>query len=141
MHPEHGCQDIDECQASGGKACASNQFCLNLEGSHRCMNCDVSCKKCHEQGPENCIECAEGYIRSGQDRSCVKDQSGKVLSISNARFFTYGGLCIATAIIFQKSTIIAGTLGLFVAFYVSIAEYYLQNMNLDGDLQIQGKEV
>ena len=99
------------------------------------MNCDAACKKCLDQGPENCIECADGYIRSGEDRICVKDNSGKVLSITNARYFTYGGLCIATAIIFQKSTVVAGLLGLVVAVYVSIAEYYLQTMDLDGDLK------
>lgn len=132
MHAEHGCQDIDECQASS-TLCGDHTFCLNLEGSYRCINCDKACKKCHNQGAENCIECADGYMRSGQDRVCIKDESGKVLSINNARYFTYGGLCIATAIIFQKSTIIAGLLGLVVAVYVSFAEYYLQNM--DGELQ------
>ena len=65
--------------------------------------------------------------------SCVKDESGKVLSISNARYFTYGGLCIATAIIFQRSTLIAGALGVFIGVYIPFAEYYLQNM--DGELQ------
>ena len=101
------------------------------------MNCDKSCKKCLDQGPENCVECADGFIRSGQDRVCVKDNSGKVLSIANARYFTYGGLCIATCIIFQKSTVVAGLLGLVVAVYVSIAEYYLNTMDLDGDLKPQ----
>ena len=72
-------------------------------------------------------------MRSGKDRVCIKDNSGKVLSISNARYFTYGGLCIAAAIIFQKSTLIAGALGLFIAMYIPFAEYVLQNM--DGELQ------
>ena len=85
------------------------------------------------KGPENCVECADGYMRSGKDRICVKDDSGKVLSISNARYFTYGGLCIATAIIFQRSTLIADALGLFIGVYIPFAEYYLQNM--DGELQ------
>ena len=34
MHAEHGCQDIDECQASGGKVCETNQFCMNLGQDH-----------------------------------------------------------------------------------------------------------
>ncbi len=132
MHAEQGCKDIDECK--NPKLCgSSNQFCLNLEGSYRCMACDQACKKCHDQGPESCIECADGYMRSGQDRVCIKDESGKIFSITNARYFTYGGLCIATAIIFQKSFAIASALGLAIAMYVSFAEYYLQNMN--GELQ------
>ena len=48
----------DECKS--GSQCKQQQFCLNLEGSYRCMNCDQACKKCHAEGPENCIECAEG---------------------------------------------------------------------------------
>ena len=72
-------------------------------------------------------------MRSGKDRVCIKDDSGKVFSITNARYFTYGGLCIATAIIFQKSTVVAGTLGVVVAAYATFAEYYLQNMT--GELQ------
>ena len=48
----------DECKS--GSQCKKQQFCLNLEGSFRCMNCDQACKKCHAEGPENCIECAEG---------------------------------------------------------------------------------
>ena len=72
-------------------------------------------------------------MRSGQERKCVKDESGKIFTIQNARYFTYGGLCIAACIIFQRSTLIAGTLGLVIAMYISFSEYYLQNMN--GDLQ------
>ena len=30
------------------------------------MNCDKTCKKCLDQGPENCVECADGYKRSGK---------------------------------------------------------------------------
>jgi hypothetical protein len=68
-----------------------------LEGGHRCMNCDKSCKKCLDQGNENCVECADGYKRSGEDRVCVKDKNkDKILTLENARYFTYGGLCIAT---------------------------------------------
>ena len=61
------------------------------------MNCDKSCKKCLDQGNENCVECADGYKRSGEDRVCVKDKNkDKILTLENARYFTYGGLCIAT---------------------------------------------
>jgi hypothetical protein len=132
MHADYGCDDIDECRGNP-KLCNTDQYCVNLEGGHRCMNCDTACKKCTAEGSENCIECAEGYLRSDPGRVCVKDESGKILTISNVRFFTYGGLCVATAIIFQKSTIMAGVLGLFIAMYISFSEYYLVNMN--GELQ------
>ena len=67
---------LDECKA--GASCGSHQFCLNLEGSHRCMNCDQACKKCHAEGPENCIECAEGFMRSSQDRKCIKVRDDQI---------------------------------------------------------------
>lgn len=46
--------------------------------------------------------------------------------MTNVRFLTYGGLFIAIAIIFQRSIYIAGVLGLVVAAYISLSEYYLQ---------------
>ncbi len=135
MDAIHGCKDIDECSANPKLCGTAGQYCVNLEGGHRCLNCDSACLMCNGPGPESCVECAEGYLRSGEDRVCVKDESGRILTINNVRFFTYGGLCVATAIIFQKSTIVSGVLGLIIAIYISITEYYLQN--LDGDLQIQ----
>ena len=72
-------------------------------------------------------------MRRSEDQKCIKDNSGKILTIANARYFTYGGLCIAACIIFQTSTLIAGTLGLFIAVYITFSEFYLQDM--DGELQ------
>ena len=46
-----------------------------------------------------------------------------------------------TAIIFQKSTVVAGMLGLVVAVYVSLAEYYLTTMDLDGDLKPTSRNI
>lgn len=45
------------------------------------------------------------------------------------RFLTYGGLCLSTCIILQRSTTLAALVGLCVAAYISLAEYTLQ----DGD--------
>ena len=50
----------------------------------------------------------------------------RMLTLSNTRYFTYLGLCVATAIIFQRSSAIAGVLGVVVAAYVTLSEYYLQ---------------
>lgn len=133
MHAELGCQDIDECAAKRN-LCQTNQFCVNAEGTHQCIPCDESCKRCTGVGPDSCTECATGYTRSGQDRICVKDEAeAKIFTISNVRFFTYGGLCVAAAIIFQRSTIVAGILGLAIALYISLSEYYLQGAT--GELQ------
>jgi hypothetical protein len=38
---QHRLQDLDECQAPAGQACAKeNKFCINTEGTFRCMACD-----------------------------------------------------------------------------------------------------
>jgi hypothetical protein len=89
--------DQSKCQEATLPHHRRKQMFPTLEGGHRCMNCDKSCKKCLDQGNENCVECADGYKRSGEDRVCVKDKNkDKILTLENARYFTYGGLCIAT---------------------------------------------
>ena len=124
MHTEYGCHDLDEC-AEGSSNCRSNEFCVNTDGSFQCNSCDKSCKGCTSEGPDSCSECAEGYVKSG--KVCVTNEAaGRVFNMTNVRFLTYGGLFVAVAIIFQRSTLIAGVLGLVVAAYVSLSEYYLQ---------------
>ena len=134
MHTEHGCQDVDECY-SETPPCAKNQFCVNTDGSHKCYDCDKACGSCFADGPDSCNECAEGYVmqKNKQDDGhgegvCVSEEAaGRMFTISNTRFVTYGGLCVATCIIFQRSAYIAGFLGLVIAFYISLSEYYLQD--------------
>lgn len=41
---------------------------------------------------------------------------------------TYFGLCIATCIVLQSSTWLAALIGLFVAVYISISEYWLKSL-------------
>lgn len=140
MHTEHGCQDVDECHQETQDACQMNQFCVNTEGSHKCFDCDKGCKTCFADGPDSCNECADDYVMqphkagadegslAGSEGVCVtKEAAGRMFSISNTRFFTYGGLCVATCIIFQRSAYIAGFLGLVIAMYISLSEYYLQD--------------
>ena len=139
MDTENGCQDVDECNAGQIiHGCDANkQFCINTEGSHRCMSCDSSCKGCFADGPDSCIECANGYVfqkqNDGEDDGhgnggvCITEkEAGRIFSLSNTRYVTYGGLCVAAAIISQRSAIIAGILGLVVVAYISLSEYYLQ---------------
>jgi hypothetical protein len=58
---------------------------------------------------------------------CVTlEAAGRIFTMSNVRYLTYGGLLVATAIIFQRSALIAGVLGLVVASYIALSEYYLQ---------------
>ena len=125
MDVEHGCQDLDECLVS--KPCSGNKFCVNTEGSFRCMRCDKACDGCDGDGPDSCAKCAEGYEKN-KDGLCVSEAAqGRIFSISNTRYFTYIGLCVAACIIFQRSVTVAGVLGLVIAVYISLSEYYLQN--------------
>jgi hypothetical protein len=121
---EHGCTDIDECTVS--RPCTGNKFCVNTEGAFRCVRCDKSCDGCEGDGPDSCTECAEGHVKN-KDGICITEQAaGRIFTISNTRFFTYIGLFVATAIIFQRSVVVAGVLGVVIALYITLSEYYLQ---------------
>ena len=123
MHTEHGCFDFDECSESKSKpVCGQNEFCVNTEGSYQCAPCDKACSSCTGDGPDACDACAEGYSLSGH--VCV--DAGRKFNMTNVRYLTYGGLFVATAIIFQRSALVAGLLGLVVVAYISLSEYYLQ---------------
>lgn len=128
FNTEFGCLDIDECtEATKSKQalCHENEFCVNTEGSYKCSKCDQACQSCHGDGPDSCEVCAEGYVKN--DQVCISDKAaGRIFNMTNVRFLTYGGLFIAIAIIFQRSIYIAGVLGLVVAAYISLSEYYLQ---------------
>ena len=56
----------------------------------------------------------------------TEEAAGRIFSMTNVRYLTYSGLLIATMIIFQRSTLVAGLLGVVVAAYVGFSEYYLQ---------------
>ena len=123
-----------------GQCYRTNQFCVNTEGSHKCFDCDKGCKSCFADGPDSCNECADGYVMQkhkegsaedsmgGSEGVCVtKEAASRMFNISNTRYFTYFGLCVAACIIFQRSAYISGALGLVIAFYISLSEYYLQD--------------
>lgn len=130
--PDHGCVDVNECFE---QPCPRNTFCVNSDGSYRCLSCDRSCDGCSGDGPDMCNNCAAGYMFS--DNMCV-DSSNVMMSkkITTARYLTYFGLCVTICIIFQKSTIVAGTLGLMVALYISVSEYMLANDTPGSDSMI-----
>lgn len=67
-----GCLDINEC--ADKKSCPSKStFCVNNEGSFSCLDCDRSCASCDGDGPDMCMECAEGYeLRDGM---CTGERS------------------------------------------------------------------
>lgn len=58
-------------------------------------------------------------------------QKGRDDRVNFTRYMTYLGLCIATCIILRRNMIIASLLGLFVAFYITVSEYWLATSNKD----------
>lgn len=123
-----GCFDIDEC-LENEVACMENQFCINKEGSHTCLDCDKACNDCTGDGPDMCIECADGYHK--KDNMCINsDILGRKRHENFARYTTYVGLCIATCIIFQRNIYIASVIGLFVGIYISVSEYMIANSDV-----------
>ena len=71
MNTEHGCLDTDECIMNN--PCPNNKFCVNNDGSYRCVTCDKACDGCDADGPDNCLKCAEGYKL--KNKVCVTDKA------------------------------------------------------------------
>lgn len=69
---EKGCLDLNEC-AAPKSFCKPTQFCVNIEGSYKCLECDRSCAGCTGDGPDMCINCAEGYVL--RDGLCTGKQN------------------------------------------------------------------
>ncbi|CAG9855194.1 unnamed protein product [Phyllotreta striolata] len=120
-----GCLDINEC-ARSKSVCTPLQFCVNTEGSYRCLDCDRSCAGCTGDGPDMCINCANGYFK--KDNFCIDaSEENRKSFVSVSRYLTYLGLCIATCIIFNKNTYVAAVVGCCVAAYITISEYTLNS--------------
>lgn len=69
-HKDRGCVDINECLI-GKSPCSSNHFCINTDGSYKCLQCHSSCLGCTGDGPDECISCAPGYVFRKQDKFCI----------------------------------------------------------------------
>lgn len=122
---DKGCMDINEC-AAPKSPCKINQFCVNNEGSFRCLNCDNSCHSCTGDGPDMCKKCAKGFVM--KDKMCVdQSQENNRKWVYFTRYLTYLGLCVCTCIIFNKNTILAAVIGIVVAVYISTSEYVLNS--------------
>ena len=51
----------------------------------------------------------------------------KWLHVTITRYLVYGGLTISTFIIFRSNSFVASIIGLFVALYIGIAEYTIDD--------------
>lgn len=68
MNNEKECLDMNECSAPK-PICSPLQFCVNTEGSYKCLDCDRSCAGCTGDGPDMCLRCASGYEM--RDNMCI----------------------------------------------------------------------
>ncbi|KAL1493284.1 hypothetical protein ABEB36_011368 [Hypothenemus hampei] len=126
-----GCTDVNEC-LMGKSPCAFSQFCVNTEGSFSCLDCHQSCLGCSGDGPDECNNCASGYVKKGN--MCVDAKSEERNShMSTARYVTYFGLCLCTCIILQKNVSIAAIVGLCVAIYIALSEYVASSFSSPTD--------
>ncbi|XP_055311221.1 cysteine-rich with EGF-like domain protein 2 isoform X1 [Sitodiplosis mosellana] len=125
MESEQGCVDVDEC-AIGTHKCTINEFCVNNDGSFECLKCDRACEGCTGDGPDLCDKCAEGYeLRNGMCTDLTSERRLRWETFT--RYVTYIGLCIATCLTFKSSTWIASIIGVAVALYISVSEYWLNS--------------
>ncbi|XP_037957717.1 cysteine-rich with EGF-like domain protein 2 isoform X2 [Teleopsis dalmanni] len=86
MDTDKGCQDINECLDTP-RACRPNQFCVNNEGSHSCLECDRSCEGCDGDGPDMCKKCGAGFkLKDGkcQDGEEVELETGTETEMPNS---------------------------------------------------------
>ncbi|XP_015786452.1 cysteine-rich with EGF-like domain protein 2 [Tetranychus urticae] len=124
---DYGCLDIDECIESPKNPCQHNTFCVNVEGSFQCFECDKACDGCHGDGPDSCTKCAVDFVM--KEGICVDTKiRDREVHLEKSRYITYLGLCIATCIIFQKNIYIASIIGLLVALYITAAEYTVRDV-------------
>ncbi|KAF7287748.1 hypothetical protein GWI33_003383 [Rhynchophorus ferrugineus] len=136
-HKEKGCMDINEC-FSEKSPCKQSEFCVNTEGSFKCLDCHRSCLNCAGDGPDECIECAEGYKK--KDNMCVSaSEEDRKNYISLSRYITYFGLCACTCIVSQKNIYLAAIVGLFVGIYITLSEYILSTT--DGNKNDLGEQL
>lgn len=120
---EKGCLDLNEC-VDVKPVCKPSQFCVNTEGSYKCLECDQACASCTGDGPDMCINCANGYTL--HNNVCVdSEQEQRKQHVFITRYLTYFGLCVATCIILQRNVMLAAIIGLCVGVYISISEYML----------------
>lgn len=138
LNKEGECLDVNEC-AAPKSPCTPLQFCVNNDGGYNCLDCDRSCAGCTGDGPDMCKNCASGFHK--KDNVCVdSSEESRKSYVSLSRYLTYLGLCIATCIILKKNTYLAAVIGLFVAIYITVAEYML-NTPLTPDKNDLGHQV
>ncbi|KAF5303752.1 hypothetical protein FQA39_LY09825 [Lamprigera yunnana] len=122
--PEKGCLDLNEC-ADDKPVCKQSQFCVNTDGSYKCLECDRACMGCTGDGPDMCIKCTKGYVKVSN--LCLDSKKEKIkMHVYLTRYLTYIGLCIATCVILHRNVMLAAIIGLCVAVYISVSEYILR---------------
>ncbi|XP_030748515.1 cysteine-rich with EGF-like domain protein 2 [Sitophilus oryzae] len=122
---ERGCVDDNECLTEKSP-CKKSEFCINTEGSFKCLDCHKSCSSCTGDGPDECLECASGFRKKGNICVSENDEDRKKY-VTFSRYLTYFGLCLCTCIISNKNIYLAAIVGLCVGIYITLSEYMLSS--------------
>lgn len=113
------CTDINEC--SDLSSCKDRQYCINQEGSYKCIMCDRTCKSCSGRGFSNCTSCEDSSVLwSG---FCINDElKSDILRNTLKRAALYSGLLIIAFILFRNSKSLASITILIIAIYIYYSE-------------------
>lgn len=76
------------------------------------------------------------YTRAELTADITKEQRKNYVTFT--RYLTYLGMCIATCVIFQSSTIAASIIGLAVGLYISVSEYWLSTQESPNENPMAG---
>lgn len=113
------CVDVNECSNHG--VCKANQYCVNKQGSYKCLACDKSCLTCEGAGSKNCTSCDEPLLLwSG---ACL-DETLKNDLIYDAlkRVILYLVLLSLTYYVSRTSALLASVIVMAIASYIHFTE-------------------
>lgn len=120
LNDEGSCADVNECLEDD--ICKNNQFCVNIEGSYNCSECDRSCLSCIGPGASNCSSCSnDNELWNG---ICVDENVREhLIQSANQKVYLYVTFGIILFLIFRRSKTLASSLAVVVAVCIYILEY------------------
>lgn len=113
------CVDVNECVNHG--ACKTDQYCVNKQGSYKCLACDKTCQSCDGAGSKNCTSCdATLSLWSG---ACVDETlKSELFYDALKRVLLYLLLFCITYYVSRTSALLASVIVMAIASYIYFAE-------------------
>lgn len=109
-------------------------MCRNIEGSYHCIACDKVCKTCYGLGSEECLECADGYVKEG--KKCIPYAESKKGNRNEIfKYLLYVALTIFSMCLMSKRPLVALLITILLSVYIGLVEY--ANLNsFDSIMQV-----